>query len=117
MDFGWAGLVEMQDLVSVCHQPIRNQHAMATKVQAFGTHKGGPRSLDRREQYAHAFLELGGKHVIGVVAKAEAAQTQIEGRLRCATAATAKFLHPYVADPFGRERPRERLSVEMWITT
>ena len=68
------GSVDVKDFVAVSHQPVGNQHTVAVKIHALGTHLSRARVLGQLDQFGDAALEVLGEHVIGIVAEAVVAQ-------------------------------------------
>src|SRR5206468_13026939 len=58
MRLGWTRVIDMQHLMPVRGQPIRNQHTMAAEVNAFSAHIGGARMLSHCDQVSDCTLEL-----------------------------------------------------------
>src|SRR5271166_6694229 len=113
MRFYRACAVNMQHLMTVRHQPVGNQHAMAAKVYALSAHIRGARTLGQRYQFRHRTLKFPGQHVVSVVAEAVIAQSNVRRVLTNFLAIAAKRRHPDIPNSGLRQTLLQRLAVKL----
>jgi len=103
----------MPYFMSVRDQPVGDQHAMAAKVYALGTHVGSARTLGQRNQLGHCLLELRRKHVIRIVPKAGIAECKMRGVFTNFLPIASQSFHPDVSDSGGRQTVFEGFSIKL----
>src|SRR5208282_374793 len=113
MPFDWPGSVDMENVVSVGHEPVGNQHAMTAKINALGAHVSGARLLSQFNQFGNATLEVWREHVIRIVAEAVIAQGDVGRVVADLLAASTELFEPDVADSGLRKLFLQRFTVEM----
>src|ERR1700690_1536750 len=101
----WPGSINMENLVSVSHQPVGNQHAMAVKIISLGAHVSGARLLGQFDQFGNAATEFLCEHVIRVIAKAVVAQRQVGRVIADLLAPPTKLFEPDVPNPGSGQGP------------
>jgi len=76
-----AGLARAQDvdhLPAANREVIGKQHAVAAPVETLGAHVSGGAGFGQAHQFAGGCVELGGAHVVGVIAEAGHAQPSVQ---------------------------------------
>jgi hypothetical protein len=97
----------------MCGEPIRDQHAVALKVDSLSAHASGARMLGKRSQLANRAPELGREHVVGVIAKAGIAHSNVRRVVADFLAVSPKRLHPTITDSHRRQTSLKRLAIEL----
>lgn len=107
------GVVDVKNFVPVRGQPIGNQHAMTTRVVAFGAHARCERVLRERDEFRHRLPELPCEHVVGVVAKGFAPESHVRRVVKNLLSVAAECLHPHVLNTDCRDAPFQIVTVEL----
>jgi len=105
--------VNMEDFMSMSHQPIGDQHAVAMEIDAFGAHVSGAGARCEFEQFLDSLLKFGSQNVIRVIAKAGIAQREIGRVLADFPAMSSERGQPAVMDTGGGEGLLQRFAVEV----
>lgn len=113
MTLWWFGFVDMQDLMAMGYQPIRNQHAMTVEIKPLGAHVGSAIVLGQFDKLGRTALELRSEHMVGVVAKALVAQGDVRRIIANFLAASAKFFQPNVINSVRRQRTLQRFAIKV----
>src|ERR1700680_1922673 len=105
--------IYVKPFMTMCHQPIRDQHAVTTKINSLGAHISRFGLLGKFNQFGDCLLELRAEHMIRIVPETGIAQRHIWRIFKSLLAAAAQFFHPDVADSIFRQSHFERLAIEM----
>jgi hypothetical protein len=109
----WTGRVDVQDLVSVSHQVVGNEHAVTLEVNSLGAHVGSTRAFSQCHQLCGCSLEFRRQHVVCIVSEAVVSQSDVRRLRQCFLSASAQLFHPDILDSHGRQWAFQALAVEM----
>src|SRR5207244_12930 len=107
------GGVDVQHLVAVGYQVVGDQQAVTAEIDSFGAHVSSTRVFGELDQFSRGVLELAGQRVVGVIAKAEAAQAYIGGIVADLLAAATEGFHPDILNVCRWKRLLKVFAIEI----
>src|SRR6202790_5798913 len=90
--------IYVKHFMTMCHQPIRDQHAVTTKINSLGAHISRFGLLGKFNQFGDCLLELRAENMIRIVPETGIAPRHIWKIFKLLLAAGAPIFHPDVAD-------------------
>src|SRR5213594_3651281 len=99
MWFCRADAINVQDLMTVAHQPVRNHHPMTAKIDSLRAHVGGWRLFGQFDQGGYGTSKFCGQHVIGVVTKTGAAEGDVRRVIADFLTTSAEIFHTNISEP------------------
>ena len=109
----WPGIINVKNLMPMGDQVIRYQHSVAMKVHPLRAHISRPRLLGQLQQFSRRALKLWAQHVIGVIAEARVAKSDIRRVVPALFAISTECLHPDIPDALRGKRILQALAIEM----
>ena len=70
----WPFRIDVKNFMALRQQPIRDNHAMTTEVDALGAHVRGTRLVRDPQEFGDCLVEFWRKRVIGVISKVGVAE-------------------------------------------
>src|SRR5579884_1013290 len=106
-------VIDVQHGMSVRHQVIADEHAVAVKVHPLGAHVRGLSLGSNRQQSLDSQVELIGHHVVRIITKRLVAQRDIRRMLEDLLSPPTQLLHPGIVDAVPGQLSFQCFAVEM----